>query len=155
MTTENVNNAQTSTPVTIDQVGAEVIGARTVGNFNKGETRTDVSQHWFNRPDDQKFLSLSDLYRFTHRAFHESHSDVVASRDVTVSAPSEVNSKADMERLVLINPANGRPSTMTNWTFGQLAGLAHAPSKYLKTLPSWTTSSMPARASLPVSLTPN
>jgi hypothetical protein len=98
---------------------------------SRGRTIGRVSSEWFSRPDDERFLSLADLYAQVRRRADRAGTRIVESRTVQVEARSD-----DPDRLALIVPGSARPIVPTNWSFGQLAGLVGAPSAYLRTLPA-------------------
>jgi hypothetical protein len=88
-----------------------------------------ASHQWATRPDDQRFVSLTDLNTFTHDARERSRGRVVSSRKIE-ARPVEGDNRA----LILTGP-NGDPVTPTNWAFGQLASRIGAPAAYLRGLP--------------------
>ena len=65
-------------------------GAPVSGSFKvdptKGEHKGAVSAQWFSRPDDQKFLSLDDLYAFTKARKDESFAEVINAADLVLDA---------------------------------------------------------------------
>lgn len=112
----------------------EPVGERTVAT-NKGELRSEVSSQWWNRPDDEKFLSLSELAAYTKKRADESQADVIRNRDIAFVAPAEVSGIEDTYPLHVGLPT-GDLVTPSHWSFGQLCTLAKAPAGYLRTLPS-------------------
>lgn len=90
-----------------------------------------VSSEWFSRPDDERFLSLDDLYERVRARADSATTRIVESRAVRVEARSE-----EPERLALHLPDAREPVAPTNWSFGQLCSLVGAPSSYLRTLPA-------------------
>lgn len=105
-----------------------------VGNFQKGETRTDLTRQWIARPADEKFLTLADLERAVKARYDASREDRIDSRTIELVAP-EPKSRDDMHKLSVGLP-DGRTAALTHWSFGQLCTLAKAPASYLRTLPS-------------------
>lgn len=100
-------------------------------DVSRGQSSSRVSSEWFSRPDDEKFLSLRDLYASVRsRAAHAS-TRIVESRAVRVEARSD-----NAERLMLYAPGDDRPIAPTNWSFGQVASLVGAPASYLRNLPA-------------------
>ena len=100
-------------------------------DINRGQNIGRVSSEWFSRPDDERFLSLSDLYdKVRHRA-DSAQTRVVESRSVRVDARSD-----DPERLSLFVPGADAAIAPTNWSFGQLSSLVGAPASYLRALPA-------------------
>ena len=90
-----------------------------------------VSSEWFSRPDDERFLSLSDLASAVRGRSERSRTRVVESALIHVEA-----NRNDPERLALILPGADAPVTPTHWSFGQLASQVGAPAAYLRQLPA-------------------
>ncbi|AOH85590.1 hypothetical protein AWL63_18265 [Sphingomonas panacis] len=99
-------------------------------DISRGRNVGRVSSEWFSRPDDEKFLSLTDLYASVRSRADRATTRVIESNAVRVEARSE-----DPERLSLIVPGDDRPIAPTNWSFGQLCSLVSAPASYLRALP--------------------
>ncbi len=100
-------------------------------DVNRGQRNGLVSSEWFSRPDDERFLSLSDLYAAVKSRTDRSRTRTLASADIRVEARSDAP-----ERLSLLMPGGDRPMAPTHWSFGQLAGLVGAPAAYLRQLPA-------------------
>ncbi len=90
-----------------------------------------VSSEWFSRPDDERFLSLTDLYTSVKGRAARSRTRTVESAAIRVEA-----SRDDAERLALRLPENDESVAPTHWSFGQLASLVGAPASYLRQLPA-------------------
>ncbi|RMB09033.1 hypothetical protein BXY39_1681 [Eilatimonas milleporae] len=90
-----------------------------------------VSSEWFSRPDDEKYLSLSDLYASVKGRAERSKTRTVESAAIRVEAHCD-----DPERLALVLPDTEEPVAPTHWSFGQLASLVGAPAAYLRRLPA-------------------
>src|SRR5439155_11020785 len=90
-----------------------------------------VSSEWFSRPDDERYLSLTDLYDAVRRRAECAQVRTVESRTVKVEAARD-----NAERLALLVPGRDEPVAPTHWSFGQLCGLVGAPSSYLRQLPA-------------------
>ncbi len=90
-----------------------------------------VSSEWFSRPDDERYLNLTDLYDAVRRRAERAQTRTVESRAVKVEA-----SRDSAERLALIVPGRDEPAAPTHWSFGQLCSLVGAPSSYLRQLPA-------------------
>jgi len=88
-----------------------------------------ASHQWASRPADQRFVSLTELNAFVQGIKASSKSKVLSSRGLQC-IPVEGDNKA----LMCMGP-NGGPVNITNWSFGQLAQRAGAPSGYLRELP--------------------
>lgn len=108
----------------------QVSGAYKV-DISRGRNIGRVSSEWYSRPDDEKFLSLDDLYESVRRRADRARTRIVESRDVRVEASMD-----NAERLSLIVPGEAEPIAPTNWSFGQLSSLVGAPASYLRNLPA-------------------
>jgi hypothetical protein len=90
-----------------------------------------VSSEWFNRPADERYLSLTDLRNSVKSRSERSRTRIVESGRIRVEA-----SRDDPERLRLMLPDAPAPIAPTHWSFGQLASLVGAPATYLRQLPA-------------------
>jgi hypothetical protein len=113
-------------PVTDRPVG----GAYRV-DISRGRNIGRVSSEWFSRPDDERFLSLTDLHDVVRARADRATTRVVDSKAIRVEARSDTP-----ERLSLMVPDEERPVAPTNWAFGQLCSLVGAPASYLRELPA-------------------
>ncbi|PZU43769.1 MAG: DUF932 domain-containing protein [Sphingomonas sp.] len=100
-------------------------------DVSRGERIGRVSSEWFSRPDDERFLSLSELFASVKCRSDHSRTRTVESAAIRVEA-----SRDDPERLALLLPDSERLVAPTHWSFGQLASLVGAPSSYLRQLPA-------------------
>ncbi|CAM5777380.1 hypothetical protein LMIY3S_06008 [Labrys miyagiensis] len=100
-------------------------------DVSRGERIGRVSSEWFSRPDDERFLSLPELYDAVKMRADRARARTVESRTVRVEA-----SREDAERLSLIVPGQDQPIAPTHWSFGQLCSLVGAPSSYMRQLPA-------------------
>lgn len=100
-------------------------------DLSRGASNTRVSSEWFSRPDDERFLSLGDLYESVHARAECAHTRIVESRMIKVEAHRD-----QPERLALILPDSDMPVAPTNWSFGQMCSLVGAPASYLRDLPA-------------------
>jgi hypothetical protein len=100
-------------------------------DVSRGERVGRVSSEWFSRPDEERYLSLTDLYDAVRRRADRAQARTVESRSVRVEAARD-----NAERLALLVPGRDEPVTPTHWSFGQLCGLVGAPSSYLRQLPA-------------------
>ncbi|MER9955205.1 DUF932 domain-containing protein [Mesorhizobium australicum] len=98
---------------------------------SRGERIGRVSSEWFNRPADERYLSLSELMASVQRRSERSRTRTVDSAAIRVEA-----SRDDAERLALVLPGADRPVAPTHWSFTQLAGIVGAPATYLRQLPA-------------------
>ena len=100
-------------------------------DVSRGTRIGRVSSEWFNRPPDERFLSLTDLWNSVKSRSERSRTRIVESAAIRVEA-----SRDNAERLALVMPGSDRPIAPTHWSFGQLAGLVGAPANYLRQLPA-------------------
>jgi hypothetical protein len=100
-------------------------------DVSRGERIGRVSSEWFSRPDDERYLSLSDLYAVVRSRAGRATARIVESSVIRVEA-----NRDNAERLALIVPGRDAPIAPTHWGFGQLCGLVGAPSTYLRDLPA-------------------
>lgn len=100
-------------------------------DVSRGGHNGRVSSEWFSRPDDEKFLSLSDLYASVKGRAERSRTRTVESAAIRVEAHRD-----DPEKLALMLPDAEAPVAPTHWSFGQLASLVGAPAAYLRQLPA-------------------
>jgi len=100
-------------------------------DISRGHNVGRVSSEWFSRPDDERYLSLTELYNDVLARAERAVTRVVDSKAIRVEARSD-----NPERLALIVPDEDRPVAPTNWSFGQLCSLVGAPASYLRELPA-------------------
>src|SRR5258705_7497928 len=100
-------------------------------DVSRGERIGRVSSEWFSRPDDERYLSLTDLYDAVRRRAERAQTRTVESRSVRVEAARD-----NAERLALLVPGRDEPVAPTHWSFGQLCTLVGAPTSYLRQLPA-------------------
>jgi hypothetical protein len=100
-------------------------------DISRGRNIGRVSSEWFSRPDDERFLSLTDLHDVVRARADRATTRVVDSKAIRVEARSD-----SPERLSLMVPDEEWPVAPTNWAFGQLCSLVGAPASYLRELPA-------------------
>jgi hypothetical protein len=95
-----------------------------------------VNREWASRPEDQRFTSLEALKAAVAQRKSESWTATPSSDELRV-VPTE---SGDLGVMVY-DPTYGqtRGLSLSNWSFGQLAGYAKAPASYLRTLPTELT----------------
>lgn len=94
-------------------------------DISRGQRIGRVSSEWFSRPDDERYLSLSDLYDAVRARAETATAHTVETRAIrVVAAPDEP------ERLSLLLPDREAPVAPTHWSFGQMCSLVGAPSAY-------------------------
>ena len=100
-------------------------------DVSRGGHNGRVSSEWFSRPEDEKYLSLSDLYASVKGRAEQSRTRTVESAAIRVDAHRD-----DPEKLALVLPDAEAPVAPTHWSFGQLASLVGAPAAYMRQLPA-------------------
>jgi hypothetical protein len=100
-------------------------------DVTRGQRIGRVSSEWFNRPADERYLSLTELRNSVKTRSERSRTRIVESEAIRVEA-----SRDDAERLTLMLPGADVPLAPTHWSFGQLASLVGAPAAYLRQLPA-------------------
>ena len=100
-------------------------------DVSRGGYSGRVSSEWFSRLDDEKYLSLADLYASVKGRAERSRTRTVESAAIRVEAHRD-----DPEKLALVLPDAEAPAAPTHWSFGQLASLVSAPAAYLRQLPA-------------------
>ena len=100
-------------------------------DISRGAHVDRVSSEWFSRPDDERYLSLSNLHAAVKGRAEKSHTRTVESAAIRVEAQRD-----DPARLALMLPGADAPVAPTHWSFGQLASLVGAPAAYLRQLPA-------------------
>jgi len=117
------------TPITQNPAPAQPQGYKV--DISRGQRLGRVSSEWFSRPDDERYLSLSDLYEAVRARAEAATARTVETRAILVEAASD-----NPERLVLRLPDRSEPVAPTHWSFGQLSSLVGAPAGYLRQLPA-------------------
>jgi predicted GNAT family acetyltransferase len=98
----------------------------------------DVHAQWANRPDDERFVSLDELHAATLLRANESEEITLPLGHFTVTDSEESSDLlfAPKRELAVVTDDHRKVAgRLTNWSFGQLAARAGAPTKYLRTLP--------------------
>jgi len=114
-------------PITAD--GSKSPGYKV--DISRGQRIGRVSSEWFSRPDDERYLSLTELHAAVRR-----RADAASTRTVETKAIRVVAAADEPERLSLLLPERNDPVAPTHWSFGQLCSLVGAPSAYLRQLPA-------------------
>ena len=89
-----------------------------------------ASKQWATRPDDERFVSLTELNAHCQAIKFASKATVVPSRAIRCEPLVGDNSG-----LMVAGP-NGGQVALTHWSFGQLAQRVAAPAGYLRSLPA-------------------
>lgn len=92
-------------------------------DISRGQRIGRVSSEWFTRPDDERYLSLPELYEAVR-----ARADVATARTVEIRAIRVEAASDNPERLSLLLPDRRDPVAPTHWSFGQLCSLVGAPS---------------------------
>jgi len=100
-------------------------------DISRGQNISRVSSEWFSRPDDQRFVSLDDLYRSVRGRAEGAVTRIIDSRAIRVDARID-----EPERLALSVPGREGQVVPTHWSFGQLCSQIGAPAAYLRALPA-------------------
>jgi len=100
-------------------------------DVSRGGHNGRVSSEWFSRPDDEKYLSLSDLYASVKGRAERSKTRTVESAAIRIEAHRD-----GAEMLALFLQGTDASVAPTHWSFGQLASLVGAPAAYLRQLPA-------------------
>ena len=100
-------------------------------DVSRGTLNSRVSSEWFSRPDDERYLNLTELYDSVKARADRATARTVESRAVRVEA-----SRDNAEKLALIVPGQEQPIAPTHWSFGQLCSLISAPATYMRQLPA-------------------
>ncbi|RFB86392.1 DUF932 domain-containing protein [Rhizobium leguminosarum bv. trifolii] len=100
-------------------------------DISRGERISRVSSEWFSRPDDERFLSLTELYDTVRSRADRAHARTIESAAIRVEATRD-----NAERLELLVPGQRQPIAPTHWSYGQLCSLVGAPATYMRQLPA-------------------
>lgn len=87
----------------------------------------EASYQWANRPDDQRFASLQDMY--------DACRGYAQAAITATQAVGTMRVEVDNNDLLLVGKKN-IPAKLTHYSFGQLSRVAEAPASYLRTLPA-------------------
>lgn len=88
-----------------------------------------ASREWATRPADQRHWSLDDLHESCLTYRREAKTAHVAPSTLAADGSNETGE-------LLVRGAHGVSARLTNYSFGQLARLGHAPAGYLASLPA-------------------
>ena len=91
----NASPAPAAVPLTANRPATPGFKA----DVSRGERIDRVSSEWFSRPDDERYLSLSELHAAVRGRSNRAAARTVESRAIRVEA-----SRDDAERLALIVP---------------------------------------------------
>lgn len=100
-------------------------------DISRGERIGRVSSEGFSRPDDERYLSLSDLHSAVSARTERARVRTVETPEIRVEATRD-----NAERLSLIVPGERDLLAPTHWSYGQLCSLVGAPATYMRQLPA-------------------
>jgi hypothetical protein len=114
------------------------VAAYETNAFAHGIGNSTVSSQWYNRPADQKFLSLTDMLAYKKADAAKLESRIVNTHKIKVIGDFEADSPSFGDITLEYTDYNRQEKRTrpTNWSFSQLAQLAGAPAGYLKDLPA-------------------
>ena len=106
--------------------------------LSHGIGNSAVSSQWYNRPDDQKFLSLDSMLNFKKFDASRMTSRTVDTHKVKIIGDYDEANPSRGNIFVEYTDDNNQEhnNLPTNWSFGQLSQLAGAPAGYLRDLPA-------------------
>jgi hypothetical protein len=107
-------------------LNAPAVGLRAIDQ-GAGRTIMRVHSEWARRPDDEKFLSLPDLFASVNARAVTSEAHAVDVTSLRVKA-------IDADRNLYLHDDNGEMK-FENWSFGQTCQLLGVPAGYLRNLP--------------------
>jgi hypothetical protein len=96
-------------------------------------TAYTAHREWATRPPDERFVSVSAL-------FEAARVRRVRTEERTIET-HQVRTAAETDDDLVVREASGHTAPLTHWSFEQLAAIAGAPPKYLRTLPAPIASS--------------
>lgn len=114
---------------TISSAGPAMSGFKV--DISRGERIARVSSEWFSRPDDERYLSLGELYSAVRSRADRAYARTVESAAIRVEA-----TRNNAERLELRVPGQSCSIFPTHWSYGQLCSLVGAPTNYMRQLPA-------------------
>src|SRR5512132_740277 len=85
-------------------------------------------REWATRPPDERYASVHALHEAARARRHRTRERNIETGEFRTTAVAS-------DALVL-GEASGREAALTHWSFEQLAAIAGAPPKYLRTLPA-------------------
>jgi len=121
---------QQNTPARAASGAPPVSGAYKV-DISRGERIGRVSSEWFSRPDDERHLSLTELYAAVRARADRATARTLETRALRIEA-----SRDNPECLTLVVPGRDEPVAPTHWSYGQLCSLVGAPASYMRQLPA-------------------
>jgi hypothetical protein len=87
---------------------------------------TRASREWWKRPDDERYLTLDDLYRAILARAEESRVSTIPNQSLLARGSGEAGGE-----LYLVNEDLGTLDP-THWSLGQLATISRTPAKWIR-----------------------
>jgi hypothetical protein len=87
-----------------------------------------ASSQWANRPQDQRFETLEELYNSVHARRRASHANDIELKTINATV-------ADDGKNIVLNHGI-KQVTPSHWSFGQLAGWVKTPAEYMRRIPA-------------------
>jgi Domain of unknown function (DUF932) len=91
-------------------------------------TAYTAHREWATRPPDERFASVSALYEAARVRRARTEERTIETHQVRTAAETDDD--------LVVREASGQTAPLTHWSFEQLAAIAGAPPKYLRTLPA-------------------
>ena len=91
-------------------------------------TAYTAHREWASRPPDERYASVQALYDAARERRLRTEERTIDTADVRTEAIAT--------HALALSDADGRLAGLTHWSFEQLAGIAGAPPKYLRSLPA-------------------
>ena len=96
-------------------------------------TAYTAHREWATRPPDERFASVSALYEAARVRRARTEERTIETHQVRTAAETDDD--------LVVRETSGHTAPLTHWSFEQLAAIAGAPPKYLRTLPAPIASS--------------
>lgn len=106
------------------------MGARKV-DTTRGTNSGVLSSQWYQRPDDQRFTSMTELGDFVRARSARSHHQIIDTKSMRVRGDRD-----DQHKMSIILPGDLPEVTPNHWSFGQICRHIGAPADYLRKIPS-------------------
>src|SRR5262245_6832015 len=91
-------------------------------------TAYTAHREWATRPPDERFASVSALYEAARVRRARTEERTIETHQVRTAAETDDD--------LVVREASGHTAPLTHWSFEQLAAIACAPPKYLRSLPA-------------------
>lgn len=95
-------------------------------SLTQSTTITRASREWLIRPDDERYLSLDDLYAATFTRAHQSRVRTLVNQSLIARGSEDARGTLHLEHeeLGLLAP--------THWSLGQLATISRTPARWIR-----------------------